>query len=40
MFCYQCEQAAGGGCTGAAGVCEKSAEAAALQDELADALYC
>lgn len=34
MFCYQCEQAAGGkGCT-VRGVCGKSGEAAALQDLL------
>ena len=32
MFCYQCEQAAGGtGCT-TVGVCGKTPEAAALQD--------
>ena len=35
MFCYQCEQTAGGsGCTGAAGVCGKSAGVSKLQDEL------
>jgi hydroxylamine reductase len=35
MFCYQCEQTAGGkGCTGKAGVCGKSAETALLQDKL------
>ena len=39
MFCFQCEQAANGsGCTGAAGVCGKSAETAAAQDELTGAL--
>ena len=39
MFCFQCEQAAGGtGCTGAAGVCGKSAGAAELQDRLTGAL--
>lgn len=36
MFCYQCEQTAG--CTGGAGVCGKTAETAALQDELTGAL--
>ncbi|MDD3885842.1 MAG: hydroxylamine reductase [Victivallaceae bacterium] len=35
MFCFQCEQTAGGhGCTGQVGVCGKTAEAAALQDLL------
>ena len=35
MFCYQCEQTAGGkGCTGQVGVCGKSGEAALLQDKL------
>lgn len=35
MFCFQCEQTAGCvGCTKAAGVCGKTAEVAALQDEL------
>lgn len=39
MFCFQCEQTAGGtGCTGCAGVCGKSAGAAGLQDELTGAL--
>lgn len=39
MFCFQCEQTAGcKGCTGRAGVCGKSAAAAALQDELTGAL--
>ena len=39
MFCFQCEQAANGtGCTGAAGVCGKSAETAAAQDALTGAL--
>ena len=39
MFCYQCEQTAGGKCcAGKAGVCGKTAEAAALQDELTGAL--
>ena len=39
MFCFQCEQAANGsGCTGAAGVCGKSAETAAAQDRLTGAL--
>jgi hydroxylamine reductase len=38
MFCYQCEQTAGGtGCT-ARGVCGKSPEVAALQDLLVHAL--
>jgi hydroxylamine reductase len=35
MFCYQCEQTAGGkGCAGKAGVCGKSTEIALLQDKL------
>ncbi|MDR2530932.1 MAG: hydroxylamine reductase [Oscillospiraceae bacterium] len=35
MFCYQCEQTAGGkACTGKAGVCGKSAQTADLQDNL------
>jgi hydroxylamine reductase len=35
MFCYQCEQTAGGkACTGNAGVCGKSSEIALLQDKL------
>jgi hydroxylamine reductase len=35
MFCYQCEQTAGGkACTGKAGVCGKPAEAALLQNKL------
>lgn len=39
MFCFQCEQTAGGtGCTGKAGVCGKTAGAAELQDELTGAL--
>lgn len=39
MFCFQCEQTAGGtGCTGCAGVCGKSAAAATLQDALTGAL--
>lgn len=39
MFCFQCEQTAGcAGCTKAVGVCGKTAEAAALQDELTGAL--
>ncbi len=39
MFCFQCEQTAGGtACTGRAGVCGKSAPAAKLQDELTGAL--
>lgn len=39
MFCYQCEQTAGGsGCTGKCGVCGKSADVAGLQDELTGAL--
>ena len=39
IFCFPCEQTAGGtGCTGEAGACGKSAEAAKLQDELTGAL--
>lgn len=39
MFCFQCEQTAKGtGCTGRAGICGKSSEAANLQDELTGAL--
>ena len=39
MFCFQCEQTAGGtGCTGGAGVCGKSSTVANLQDELTGAL--
>lgn len=39
MFCFQCEQTAGGtGCMGKAGVCGKSADVAKLQDELTGAL--
>lgn len=39
MFCFQCEQTAGGcGCKGKAGVCGKSADVAGLQDELTGAL--
>lgn len=39
MFCFQCEQTAcGTGCTGAKGVCGKTAEVAELQDELTGAL--
>ena len=39
MFCFQCEQTAGGkGCTGGAGVCGKSSAVANLQDELTGAL--
>lgn len=39
MFCFQCEQTAGGkGCTGRNGVCGKSGEVARLQDELTGAL--
>ncbi len=39
MFCFQCEQTAGcSGCTGNAGVCGKSADIAALQDQLTGAL--
>ena len=39
MFCFQCEQTAGGrGCTGCAGVCGKKADTAALQDQLTGAM--
>lgn len=39
MFCFQCEQTAGGrGCTGCAGVCGKQADTAALQDQLTGAM--
>ena len=39
MFCFQCEQTAGGsGCKGKCGVCGKSADVAGLQDELTGAL--
>jgi hydroxylamine reductase len=39
MYCYQCEQARGGvACEGAKGVCGKTEEVAALQDELIGAL--
>ncbi len=39
MFCFQCEQTAGGkACTGKAGVCGKSAEVAGLEDQLTGAL--
>ena len=39
MFCFQCEQTAGGkGCTGGAGVCGKKARTADLQDSLTGAL--
>ncbi len=39
MFCFQCEQTAGcNACTGAAGVCGKKADTAALQDKLTGAL--
>ncbi len=39
MFCFQCEQTAGGkGCQGKAGVCGKQADTAKLQDELTGAL--
>ena len=39
MFCFQCEQTAGGcGCTRQAGVCGKPADVALLQDELTGAL--
>ena len=38
MFCFQCEQTAGGkGCKGKAGVCGKTASVAKLQDELTGA---
>jgi hydroxylamine reductase len=39
MFCFQCEQTAGGhACTGCAGVCGKLADVANLQDDLTGAL--
>lgn len=39
MFCFQCEQTAGGkGCMGQAGVCGKKAATANLQDEVTGAL--
>ncbi|MBO5140551.1 MAG: hydroxylamine reductase, partial [Peptococcaceae bacterium] len=39
MFCFQCEQTAGGkGCTGCAGVCGKKEDTAQLQDNLTGAL--
>lgn len=39
MFCFQCEQTAGGtGCQGGAGVCGKKSDTANLQDELTGAL--
>ncbi|MGI6498262.1 MAG: hydroxylamine reductase [Oscillospiraceae bacterium] len=39
MFCFQCEQTAGGtGCTGASGVCGKKADVALLQDDLTRSL--
>jgi hydroxylamine reductase len=39
MFCFQCEQTAGGsGCRGKCGVCGKSADVAGLRDELTSAL--
>ena len=39
MFCFQCEQTAGGrGCTGCAGVCGKKADTAASQDALTGAM--
>ena len=39
MFCYQCEQTAGGrACAGRSGVCGKTSEVAMLQDELTGAL--
>ncbi|MDR0826765.1 MAG: hydroxylamine reductase [Desulfovibrio sp.] len=39
MFCFQCEQTAGGkSCTGKAGVCGKQTNTAALQDTLTGAL--
>lgn len=39
MFCFQCEQTAGGtGCAGRAGVCGKQDHTALLQDELTGAL--
>lgn len=39
MFCFQCEQTAGGkGCMGSRGVCGKTASTANLQDDLTGAL--
>ena len=39
MFCFQCEQTAGGkACTGAKGVCGKMADTSNLQDEMTGAL--
>ena len=38
MFCFQCEQTGCHGCTGNRGVCGKSQDVAALQDELTGAL--
>lgn len=39
MFCFQCEQTAGGkGCQGSAGVCGKKAPTAGLQDKLTGAM--
>lgn len=39
MFCFQCEQTAGGaGCMGRSGVCGKTAEVSGLQDRLTGAL--
>ena len=39
MFCFQCEQTAGcTACTGAAGVCGKTADVARLQDEFTGTL--
>jgi len=39
MFCFQCEQTAGGkGCRGRAGVCGKKEDTALLQDQLTGAL--
>ena len=40
MFCFQCEQTAGGtGCT-VGGVCGKNANTANLQDQLIGAVRC
>ena len=39
MFCYQCEQTAGGtGCCGNAGACGKTAVTAEIQDKISGAL--
>ena len=39
MFCYQCEQTAGGkSCAGSVGVCGKKEESANLQDKITGAL--